>query len=94
MTQLGEKWNYTDARYKKKKISTYILEAVYGIERGGEIRIWKKIDSNWMGEEYEPRSGGYYLLERIHFMDYKNLLGEYDNIKNVKGIWDITKRSQ
>jgi hypothetical protein len=92
MIKIGQKWNYPDAVYKRKKVSTWIVELIGGTNRGAEIRVWNKIDKNSIDGIFD-KDGNYELSVHGHYMDYTNALGDYRDIQNVDDIMNFMQRN-
>ena len=84
----------SDAKYKTKNISTWIIELIYGTERGGRIFIWQKGKSD-LHHIWTPSDNDKYLLaDEVGFMEYENAIAEYNKLKSVKDIVDLMWRNR
>lgn len=89
--RIGEKWDYPDARYRKKKVGGYTVELIYGTERGGMIRIWEKADEEDIERaERLPHifhvSDGMSLVGTVPFMYWQNAVARYRRLKRADDV--------
>lgn len=96
---MGEKLDCDDAVYRKKALSSWIVELIGGTDRGGMIRFWKKaepsdvVDAEVLPHIYNTTPDKKWALQdEVHFAYFINADGAYGNIKTVKDaqalIWD------
>jgi len=97
---IGEKWIYPDANYKRKSISSYTIELLYGTKRGGQIVLWKKADSDDVENatklphvfDITPDHKNF-MIDEINFWNWENAENEYKQIKTVKDIYRLASRN-
>lgn len=90
--KIGQKWNYPDAVYKSKKISTWIIELIGGTNRGAEIRCWNKMDK-YSTKGIFDEDGNYELSIHSHYMSYHNALSDYRDLKTVSDLMEFMERN-
>ena len=97
---IGNKWEGKDSVYTRKTISTWIVELIGGTERGAYIKMWNKASTDEIeSAEKLPHiftvteDRKYNLLATAHFMYFVNATAEYSDIKTVKDIFALAKRT-
>lgn len=87
-------WQYDDAKHTKKKISSWIIELIYGTNRGGVILIWQK-GASTLHHIWTPSiNNDYMLFQEVHFMDWRNAKEEFSQLKTVEDIMNLIERNQ
>ena len=100
-SKMFSKWTYEDAHYKKKSISSWIIELKYGTRCGGEIVAWQKAKQEDIRSAMSlPHVFGvsedekYALRFVASYMDYENAVGAYNNLRNVGDIMSLWSETQ
>lgn len=88
LREVDKDWTkFPDYKYRRKDISTWIVEAIYGEQRGGMILIWKKTpmgSENTVGDlawEIKHQENLGYFDESFSVMRYKG--NHYELVKEV-----------
>ena len=99
--ELGERIQCPDSVYKKKNISTWIVELIGGTNRGATIRLWEKatiedvVREGKLPHVYRITSDKkYILLDEVHYMYFLNVLPVYKDLKTVSDIIDLAWRNR
>lgn len=90
-----EEWlaKYPDGKANCKKVSSHVIELLYGFNRGGKITILNHpFDVTEKGKIVVDKTR-YEVMDEIYFMNYENAKYEYKNIKNLETIFDLVRRN-
>ena len=96
LISIGEKLKCDDAVYRKKVISSWIVELIGGTSRGGMIRFWKMAESSdVVRAEQLPHifsmtpDENWALQDELHFAHFVNADVVYGQIKTVKAALEL-----
>lgn len=73
---------YSDFKQRQKSFGRNKVYLFYGTQRGGEIILRFK-----SGDKMT------HMDETVHFMDWRNALSEYQDIKSSKDMHDLLRRN-
>jgi len=80
---------HPDFKYRKKQISTWIVELLYGTDRGGTILIWEEgtseLEHIWINNDDKTHK----LFDEVNFMYWQNAVNAYKEIHTVGDIINL-----
>ena len=99
--EIGERLKCSDAVYRKKTISVWVVELIGGTNRGGMIRLWRPAESSdIVRAEALPHvfnvttpNKRWALQDEVHFMYFANATLAYRNVRTVKDALELIRRN-
>lgn len=88
--ELPEEW-----KLKNESATHYIVELIYGTERGGKINIWEDSESSlehiWKPTTHNDEK--YRKVDEVNFWDWENAHAEYGCIEDAGDVVDLMSRN-